>query len=148
MNQQPRTAHVTRNTKETRIDLALNIDGRAEYDISTTVPFFDHMLDLLAKHALFDLTIKASGDTEVDYHHLVEDVGIVLGDALNQDRLILLVGDFIDNDDLFPDILGFLDPGLGPHDDHAAAGFIRLSNSGPPADDAARRKVRPLDDRK
>lgn len=80
----PRTAHIERNTKETQIDLALNIDGKADYEISTGVPFFDHMLDLLAKHALFDLKIKATGDIDVDYHHLVEDVGIVLGEALNQ----------------------------------------------------------------
>jgi imidazoleglycerol-phosphate dehydratase len=79
-----RTAHIERNTKETQIDLSLNIDGNADYEISTGVPFFDHMLDLLAKHALFDLKITASGDTDVDYHHLVEDVGIVLGEALNQ----------------------------------------------------------------
>ena len=79
----PRTARIERNTQETQIDLSLNIDGKAEYDISTGVPFFDHMLDLLAKHALFDLTIKAAGDIDADYHHLVEDVGIVLGEALN-----------------------------------------------------------------
>ena len=79
-----RSARIERNTKETQIDLALNLDGQANYEISTGVPFFDHMLDLLAKHALFDLTIKASGDIDVDYHHLVEDVGIVLGEAFNQ----------------------------------------------------------------
>lgn len=79
-----RTAHIERKTKETQIDLALNLDGQANYEISTGVPFFDHMLDLLAKHALFDLTIKASGDIDVDYHHLVEDVGIVLGEAFNE----------------------------------------------------------------
>lgn len=79
-----RTAHIERRTKETQIDLSLNIDGKADYDISTGVPFFDHMLDLLAKHALFDLKIKATGDIAVDYHHLVEDVGIVLGEALNE----------------------------------------------------------------
>ena len=79
-----RTAHIERNTKETQIDLSLNIDGHADYEITTGVPFFNHMLDLLAKHALFDLKITATGDTDVDYHHLVEDVGIVLGEALNQ----------------------------------------------------------------
>ena len=79
-----RTAHIERNTKETQIDLSLNIDGNADYEITTGVPFFNHMLDLLAKHALFDLKITATGDTDVDYHHLVEDVGIVLGEALNQ----------------------------------------------------------------
>lgn len=78
-----RTASIIRNTKETQIDLSLNIDGKANYSNDTGVPFFDHMLDLLAKHALFDLQIKATGDIEVDYHHLVEDVGIVLGEAFN-----------------------------------------------------------------
>lgn len=82
--QTPRTAQIERNTKETQIKLSLNIDGQANYNISTGIPFFDHMLDLLAKHALFDLEIEATGDIEVDYHHLVEDVGIVLGEALNQ----------------------------------------------------------------
>lgn len=79
-----RIAHIIRNTKETQIDLKLNIDGAACYSIETGVPFFDHMLDLFAKHGLFDLKIVASGDIEVDYHHLVEDVGIVLGEAFNQ----------------------------------------------------------------
>lgn len=79
-----RTAHIERNTKETQIDLTLNVDGKAIYTNDTGVPFFDHMLDLLAKHALFDLNVKASGDIEVDYHHLVEDVGIVLGEAFHQ----------------------------------------------------------------
>lgn len=78
-----REAHIVRETKETQIDLALNIDGTAAYSIATGVPFFDHMLDLLAKHGLFDLSIKATGDIDVDYHHLVEDVGIVLGEAFN-----------------------------------------------------------------
>lgn len=82
--EQQRTAHIERNTKETQIDLTLNIDGHANYGISTGVPFFNHMLDLLAKHALFDLNIKATGDIDVDYHHLVEDVGIVLGEAFNE----------------------------------------------------------------
>ncbi|MBT8042351.1 MAG: imidazoleglycerol-phosphate dehydratase HisB [Pontiella sp.] len=79
-----RVAHIERTTQETQIDLRLDVDGKGEYVISTGVPFFDHMLDLLAKHALFDLNIKATGDIDVDYHHLVEDVGIVLGEALNQ----------------------------------------------------------------
>jgi len=79
-----RTAHIERTTKETQVEISLNLDGQADYKISTTIPFFDHMLDLFAKHALFDLEIKATGDTDVDYHHLVEDVGIVLGEAFNQ----------------------------------------------------------------
>ncbi len=82
--EQQRISHIERKTKETQIDLTLNLDGQANYEISTGVPFFNHMLDLLAKHALFDLTIKASGDIDVDYHHLVEDVGIVLGEAFNK----------------------------------------------------------------
>lgn len=81
---QARTASISRSTKETQIELSLNIDGQANYSNDTSVPLFDHMLDLLAKHALLDLTVKATGDIEVDYHHLVEDVGIVLGEAFNQ----------------------------------------------------------------
>jgi imidazoleglycerol-phosphate dehydratase len=84
MMEQQRTAQIERSTKETQISVALNLDGRADYDISTGIPFFDHMLDLLAKHALLDLKIEATGDIEVDYHHLVEDVGIVLGEAFNR----------------------------------------------------------------
>ena len=79
-----RTAKLERNTKETQIKLSLNIDGRGEYSVSTTVPFLDHMLCLFAKHGLFDLTIEATGDTQIDFHHTVEDVGIVLGDAFKQ----------------------------------------------------------------
>ncbi len=78
-----RTASITRNTRETRISLSLDIDGAGDYSIETGIPFLNHMLDLLAKHALFDLKIKAEGDLEVDYHHTVEDVGLVLGEALN-----------------------------------------------------------------
>jgi imidazoleglycerol-phosphate dehydratase len=84
MHMPNRTATIERATQETQIKLVLNLDGNARYQISTGVPFFDHMLDLLAKHALFDLEIQATGDIEVDYHHLVEDVGIVLGEAFNQ----------------------------------------------------------------
>lgn len=80
----PRSAHIQRNTEETQIDLFLNLDGSAEYSVSTGIPFMDHMLDLLAKHALLDLKIEATGDLEVDYHHLVEDLGLVLGEALTQ----------------------------------------------------------------
>ena len=79
-----RTAHIERRTKETQIDLSLNIDGKASYDISTGVPFFDHMLTLLSKHSLIDLTVKAVGDIEVDAHHTVEDTGIVLGDCIRE----------------------------------------------------------------
>lgn len=73
-----RTATITRTTKETDISLTLEIDGTGKTDIDTGVPFFDHMLDAFARHGLFDLTAKAKGDLEVDAHHTVEDVGIVL----------------------------------------------------------------------
>lgn len=72
-----------RRTRETQISLTLNVDGSGMADISTGVGFLDHMLELLTKHALLDLTVKAEGDLHVDDHHTVEDVGIVLGDALN-----------------------------------------------------------------
>ena len=85
-----RTAKLTRNTKETRIQAELNIDGSGESSIDTGIPFFDHMLTLFARHGLFDLTVKAEGDIDVDYHHTVEDTGIVLGqlvkDALAEKR--------------------------------------------------------------
>lgn len=78
----PRTATITRRTAETDIQLTLNVDGNGAVQIETGVGFFDHMLTLLAKHALFDLTVKAKGDLQVDFHHTVEDVGICLGQAL------------------------------------------------------------------
>ncbi len=77
-----RTAVVKRDTTETRIALELDVDGSGKYDIDTGVGFFDHMLSLLARHALFDLTVKATGDVHVDAHHTVEDTGICLGQAL------------------------------------------------------------------
>ncbi len=79
-----RTAAIERNTKETRIKLDLNLDGSGEGVIDTGIGFFDHMLELLKKHALLDLTVKAEGDLKVDYHHTVEDVGLVFGQALNR----------------------------------------------------------------
>ena len=79
-----RTAAITRETAETSIQLSLNIDGTGECDIQTGVGFFDHMLTLLARHGLLDLTIKADGDLHVDHHHTVEDVGICLGQALTE----------------------------------------------------------------
>jgi imidazoleglycerol-phosphate dehydratase len=82
MNQ--RKAIVERNTRETQIRIELNVDGNGTYAIDTGLPFFNHMLELFAKHSLFDLKLKATGDLAVDYHHLVEDVGLALGDALNQ----------------------------------------------------------------
>lgn len=79
-----RKVSIKRKTAETEIELTLNIDGSGEYQIETSVPFMNHMLDLLAKHGLFDLNIAARGDIEVDYHHLIEDLGIVLGEAFNR----------------------------------------------------------------
>lgn len=78
-----RNATIERNTKETQVLLALNLDGSGEGAIETGIGFFDHMLELLKKHALFDLTVKATGDLHVDYHHTVEDVGLVFGKALD-----------------------------------------------------------------
>lgn len=75
----PRTASESRVTKETRIEVELNLDGTGAAEVSTGLPFFDHMLDQLGRHGGFDLAVTASGDLEVDSHHTVEDVGIVLG---------------------------------------------------------------------
>jgi imidazoleglycerol-phosphate dehydratase len=80
----PRTARIQRETGETRIDLTVNLDGTGRSDVATGVGFFDHMLTLLAKHSLIDLTVQAAGDLHVDAHHTVEDVGICLGKALVQ----------------------------------------------------------------
>ena len=79
-----RNAKVERNTRETQIQLELNLDGSGEGTIETGIGFFDHMLELLKKHALIDLSVKAVGDLKVDYHHTVEDTGLVLGQALNE----------------------------------------------------------------
>jgi len=79
-----RTAHIRRQTGETHIDLALDLDGSGRAEIATGVGFFDHMLTLLAKHSLIDLTVKADGDLHVDAHHTLEDVGICYGQALAQ----------------------------------------------------------------
>ncbi len=79
-----RTAKIKRNTAETQITLSLVIDGAGKANISTGIPFFDHMLTLLAKHSLADLTVTATGDLDVDAHHTVEDVGIALGQALRE----------------------------------------------------------------
>jgi imidazoleglycerol-phosphate dehydratase len=79
-----RTARVRRETGETRIDLALDLDGSGRADVATGVGFFDHMLTLLTRHSLIDLTVKADGDLHVDAHHTVEDVGICYGQALAQ----------------------------------------------------------------
>lgn len=80
----PREAQSSRKTKETDISVTLRLDGAGEGRISTTVPFFDHMLTLFARHGFFDLVVSAKGDTEVDFHHVVEDVGICLGEAFRR----------------------------------------------------------------
>ena len=79
-----RSASLSRKTSESSIELSLNLDGTGKSNISTTVPFFDHLLTAFAKHSLIDLEIKASGDTHIDAHHTVEDTAIVLGQALKQ----------------------------------------------------------------
>ena len=79
-----RTAEVERDTKETQIKLSLRLDGTGEGRIDTGIGFFDHMLELLKKHAVIDLEVKAVGDIDVDYHHTVEDVGLVFGKALDK----------------------------------------------------------------
>jgi imidazoleglycerol-phosphate dehydratase len=79
-----RKSDIERNTKETKISLSLNLDGSGEGVIDTGIGFFNHMLELLKKHALIDLSVKAVGDIDVDYHHTVEDVGLVFGKALDE----------------------------------------------------------------
>lgn len=79
-----RTAKLQRNTNETKIMLALNIDGRGNYKVSTGIRFFDHMLELFTRHGAFDLRLKCDGDLDVDQHHSVEDVGIALGEAFDR----------------------------------------------------------------
>ena len=77
-----RTASIDRKTSETAIKMTLSLDGEGNSDVRTGIPFFDHMLTLFARHGLFDLTVEAKGDIEVDFHHTVEDTGIALGQAL------------------------------------------------------------------
>lgn len=94
-----RTAEISRKTAETDITLKLDLDGKGESKIKTGCGFFDHMLTLFAKHGRFDLEVECIGDTYVDYHHTVEDIGIVLGKAFNQalgeKRGIVRYGNFI-----------------------------------------------------
>jgi imidazoleglycerol-phosphate dehydratase len=95
----PRTSTIHRKTNETEIKLRLNLDGRGTSKISTGIRFLDHMLDLVARHGAFDLTIKATGDLDVDRHHTVEDTGIALGEAvaiaIGDKRGILRAGYFL-----------------------------------------------------
>src|SRR5579863_1863509 len=95
----PRSATIHRKTNETDIRLKLNLDGRGKSRVTTGIRFFDHMLDLVARHGAFDLEITAKGDLDVDQHHTVEDVGIALGEAplkaLGSNRGILRAGYFL-----------------------------------------------------
>lgn len=79
-----RKAEIERKTRETAVTVAINLDGRGHTDIRTGIPFFDHMLTLFGVHGFFDLSLRAQGDIEIDSHHTVEDVGIVLGDAIDK----------------------------------------------------------------
>ncbi|MBT3177833.1 MAG: imidazoleglycerol-phosphate dehydratase HisB [Desulfobacula sp.] len=79
-----RRASISRKTKETEINIGFDLDGSGKVDISTGIPFFDHMLTAFAVHGFFDLEIRAKGDLEVDFHHTVEDIGLVLGQALSK----------------------------------------------------------------
>ncbi len=79
-----RKGKASRTTKETDVNIEVNIDGDGKAEISTTIPFLDHMLELLARHGFMDCAIRGEGDTSVDYHHLVEDIGISLGTALKE----------------------------------------------------------------
>jgi imidazoleglycerol-phosphate dehydratase len=79
-----RTASIERVTKETSIRLSVDLDGSGHSKVCTSVPFLDHMLDLFARHGLFDLEVEANGDIDIDFHHTVEDIGIVLGQAIKE----------------------------------------------------------------
>ena len=84
MSTTPRTAQQDRKTTETDVSLALNLDGTGTSTIDTGIPFFDHMLTLFSRHSLIDLEIKVDGDVQVDFHHTVEDTGIVLGECIRE----------------------------------------------------------------
>ena len=79
-----RTSQIKRETSETKIEVSVNLDGTCEHDICTPIPFLDHMLTQVSRHGFFDLRIQAEGDTEIDFHHTVEDIGISLGKAFSQ----------------------------------------------------------------
>jgi len=79
-----RTAKISRKTKETELDVAVELDGRGDAQVSTGIPFFDHMLETLAKHSALDLRIECKGDLHIDQHHTVEDTGIALGSAIDE----------------------------------------------------------------
>ena len=94
-----RTAKIVRNTKETQISVSVNLDGSGKGNVHTTLPFLDHMLDLLARHSGMDIQVKAKGDTHIDDHHLIEDIGIALGlaveKALGDKKRIYRYGNFL-----------------------------------------------------
>lgn len=79
-----RSASVSRNTNETKIEVSINLDGQGSAKLNTGIGFLDHMLDQVARHGMFDLEVTAKGDLHIDAHHTVEDVGIVLGQAFNK----------------------------------------------------------------
>ena len=79
-----RTAELVRKTRETSIEMSIDLDGTGIYDVSTTIPFLDHMLEIFSRHSLIDIKVRATGDSGVDDHHLVEDLGIVLGDCIDK----------------------------------------------------------------
>jgi imidazoleglycerol phosphate dehydratase HisB len=79
-----RTCTRHRVTKETDVNLSVNLDGQGRYDVKTTIPFLDHMLELFSRHSLIDLKVRAKGDTHIDHHHLVEDIGLTLGLAIEE----------------------------------------------------------------
>lgn len=79
-----RIGRVTRETRETQIEITVNLDGTGVYTVSTGLPFLNHMLELFSRHALIDVTLQATGDLEVDYHHTVEDIGLALGTAIDK----------------------------------------------------------------
>lgn len=132
-----RRAVIKRDTKETSIEVVLNLDGRGKTDIETGVPFLNHMLDLLGRHSLYDLKVKAEGDLEVDAHHTVEDIGICIGQAfrkalgdkkgirrygssiipMDEARALVAVdvsgrGHLVYDVDIPPEVLGTFDTGL------------------------------------
>lgn len=138
-----RTAEATRKTKETDITIRLSLDGTGQCEASTGIGFFDHMLDQLARHGLFDLTVRADGDLHIDAHHTVEDTGIVLGDAFAQalgdragirrygwaavplDEALVLVSVDISGRGLLTADLGRLDPMVGEFPSELLPEFLR-----------------------
>ncbi|MDI6687869.1 MAG: imidazoleglycerol-phosphate dehydratase HisB [Desulfobacterales bacterium] len=139
-----RIAEVKRKTKETEINIKLNISGTGSHEISSGIPFFDHMLTLLAVHGFFDVSIFAKGDIEVDFHHTVEDVGLVLGDAFNKalgdrkgikryghsvvpmdDALTSVTVDLSNRPFLVYNVSGSICSSLGSFDIHIAKEFFR-----------------------